>query len=379
MRKVLGWLVGAFGFFASACWLVYVGTYTGPRFSAPLSEWASTIAVLSMGVLSLVASILALRRPRPASLLLLIMAASLLVVWSFNLPRKSGPWPGLRVSGETEVWGWFLLLVVPGIFWYVAAGLAWPPTLSAPLNWWKRIAGVLLTFIAVAASLTILDLRSPYYSGCHGQPPLFAKQVAAEQAVFIARILASGYVHPAPEGRRPGVRNKQWALAWVANEFWGLPWWDKKIAILTVEDNSGRVRFPLSEDYFVDGYRPVGALTRFLPIFYTTCTHTGRLESAEPELRVMREGAPQNGIRIIGRTLRRNSEKWEPVPGAQVIVEGPSGRTIVVSDQNGVYDTREIPLQRYYIYGGGSRYPQCGAELRSLKVGDIRGCTVLVE
>ncbi|HZS26558.1 MAG TPA: hypothetical protein VFB76_04965 [Candidatus Angelobacter sp.] len=45
----------------------------------------------------------------------------------------------------------------------------------------------------------------------------------------------------------------------VEKQFWGLPWWDKKVILIALPLHDGGI-------YFVDGTRMQGLLTQFLPV-----------------------------------------------------------------------------------------------------------------
>ena len=136
----------------------------------------------------------------------------------------------------------------------------------------------------------------------------------------------------------------------------------------------------------MDGNRHSRRLTRHLPIFETQCTRTGLLKYSEIDKRVMREGAPKNGVRIMGYTLRRKpNHEWQKVPGAPVSISGPAGETIVTSDQQGLYDISGLPPGRYIVHGMDQKAgpywarPVCFWEGReSLKSGDVRECGLTV-
>jgi len=136
----------------------------------------------------------------------------------------------------------------------------------------------------------------------------------------------------------------------------------------------------------VDGSRHSRSLTRQLAIFETYCTRTGLLKYSEIDLRVMREGAPKNGERIMGYTLRRKPNyEWQEVPGVRVSISGPTGETIVTSDQQSLYDIPGLPPGPYVVHGMDQKagpywaYPVCLWEGRqSLKSGDVRDCGLTV-
>jgi len=73
----------------------------------------------------------------------------------------------------------------------------------------------------------------------------------------------------------------------------------------------GATGFNREETYFVGGNRHSRRLTRHLPIFEAQCTRTGLLKYSEIDMRVMREGAPKNGVR-----------KWDTLSAASPITNG---------------------------------------------------------
>jgi hypothetical protein len=140
-------------------------------------------------------------------------------------------------------------------------------------------------------------------------------------------------------------------LAVVQKSYWGFPWWDHKIVIFTffVRGGSG---FERGEVYFVDGDGSSRGLTQFLPVFETHCTRTGALKYPELDLRALSGGAPKNSVRIMGYTSRRTSTgEWEKVPGTSVGISGPTGETVVVSGQQGLYDISGLPPGAYSVHG----------------------------
>jgi len=109
----------------------------------------------------------------------------------------------------------------------------------------------------------------------------------------------------------------------------------------------------------VDGRRLPGALTRCLPIFETYCTHTASIADAEVDLRVLHDGPPRTGVRIMGQTVRLTSEhRWETVSKGKAVIGGPAGATVVESDEHGVYDVIGLPPGYYEI----SRLPASGTQ-----------------
>jgi hypothetical protein len=240
---------------------------------------------------------------------------------------------------------------------------------------------VLIFFVALARELLTPDIFE-----CHHVPQPFTAQQSPTQAVFIARAFSTGTLWPWAE--RPlheGTARRYWALALVQKSYWGLPWWDHRIVLLTFFVRSGS-GFERGESYFVDGNRWSRGLAQYLPIFETHCTRTGALKDSEIDLRVLREGASKNSVRIMGYTVRRMStNEWKKVPGVTFGISGPTGETTVTSDQQGFYDIAGLPPGMYFVHRTDPKavpygaHPICVWENQQyLKAGDVRECGVTV-
>lgn len=255
----------------------------------------------------------------------------------------------------------------------------------SPKRWTRRRKVLAVTFALILLFLgaTAWDLLTPAYFSCHYEPQPFAGTQSPKQAVFIARVVSTGILWP--RSREPlseGYPRRYWALAVVQKEFWGLPWWDHKIVLLTLFVRGGGF-LQSGETYFVDGNRWSSRLTRYLPVFEMHCTRTSRIKGAEIDLRALHDGPPQNSVRILGYTLRQKSpSNWEKTPGQKVGITGPSGEILVISDQQGIYDVSGLAPGRYIVHGTDARagpywaLPICIWD--SLKPGDIRECGVTV-
>jgi hypothetical protein len=92
-------------------------------------------------------------------------------------------------------------------------------------------------------------------------------------------------------------------MAVVQKTYWGLPWWDRKLVLLTFFVGGG-TGFERGETYFVDGNRESRWLTRRLPIFEIHCTRTVALKYAEIDLRALSDG-PHHGIYLPSHILKR--------------------------------------------------------------------------
>ena len=164
----------------------------------------------------------------------------------------------------------------------------------------------------------------------------------------------------------------------VQKTFWGLPWWDRKIVLLTFFVRGGK-GFKRGETYFVEGNRESRRLTRPLPIFEVHCTRTAGLKYAEIDLRALRDGPPKNSVRIMGYTYRRTSvnESTES-PSTKVGIRGPAGETTITSDSRGFYDIGGLPPGAYDVHGMDPQagpywaHPVCyWTGSQSLKTGDV--------
>jgi hypothetical protein len=388
-KKALSWLIAVLGAVSSVVWLGYVGYQIGPNPGAPLSGWLATGGLVLAGIAPLSGSFFALRSPKRAALVFLV-PVPFLVIW-FLL---SGPPPQLATTtteGTTTNAGAataiFSLLIFPGLFWLLTGRLGWPSALSRAPRLRGKVVATLLSALSVLAVAVCMDLYSYQMGGCGYSTPPFTKQLFPEQAVFTARVLRAGLLWPSESVAKKwqGSPKKYWALALIQKPFWGLAWWDRKIVVLTLR-TIPEDPFQRGETYFVDGRHLPGSLTRFLPVFDTFCSRTKRIKDAEVELRVLHDGPPREGIRIMGRTVRYTGHNLEPVPGIKVAVEGPSGRLIITSDSNGIYDVSGLPPGKYDIgrqLGDGKVYWQHPALLLGREgpthPGDIRDCTVFVQ
>jgi len=127
----------------------------------------------------------------------------------------------------------------------------------------------------------------------------------------------------------------------------------------------------LARRYFVEGQRSYAPFARVLPIIEPLdCGHTKSLEDAAVEVRVLRDGPPKSGIRLIGKVCKRDgccSISCTPVPGIGVSIDGPDGKMELVTDPRGVYDVIKTLPGRYTI-GSATAYETIETEL---KMGDV--------
>jgi hypothetical protein len=265
----------------------------------------------------------------------------------------------------------------PGIYWGVTDWLGWPPVLEAKLASKRVFAAVVLaSFLAcycgVCISVILLEGQISPFGDCSGGQSPFARQQFPDQAVFVATVIHLGY----PSKAYYGQKLSGWAVARVGEEFWGLPWWNSRVVIV-----AGGL-FADHKSYFIDGLRRGGVLSLGIPVVpLRMCGLSAQLRDSGVELRLLRAGPPKDGIRIIGRTIGRPPD-FSPLAGVPVVITGPRGGTVAITDWQGIYDVSGLPPGAYSIRAGRSdkyqRYDSCGRTRKNLVAGDVWGCTLWI-
>ena len=297
----------------------------------------------------LFASLATIQTPRRALGLFLLSAAVVTAcLLSPVLKRPSGFLvPALAVASAP-----FLLM---GLFWSMTDRFGWPPLLLVQtLSLRQRLTTIFVTCLLVAAldvpvTLVLAAWRSPLASfGCEKGPRLFAQPMSPRHAAFTARLIRVAHTQNV-SGRWVG----NWAIGSVEDRFWGLPSWWPHLVLLT--NNV----FWESETYFIDGGRSVGWLTSLIPIIEAgPCARTRPVIEANLELRVIREGLPKNGARIVGyvRGPERSRRLFEPpkapvaFPGARLTLTASTGTTIAATtDHEGFYEIDGLPPDNYTL------------------------------
>lgn len=250
--------------------------------------------------------------------------------------------------------GWSALLVIFGLFWLGSNKWGWSPLVS-PRPTSRRAR--LWILCATCAAIVLLDIvatlaftafgSSLWGPDCRGRA-LFSKPAFAGHAVFTARLVYVGHKNTDRLGWQAG----DWAIGVVKDRFWGLLWWNSHLVLLT------HSIFWQGETYFIDGRRPEGLLTRFLPIVEAgPCARTRPIVDATVDLRALHESPPAAGVRIIG--FVRKPEPWSqgltppkphtPVAGAKITATSLSGKTSTVTDQEGIYEIDNLAPDDYTL------------------------------
>ncbi|HZI56577.1 MAG TPA: carboxypeptidase-like regulatory domain-containing protein [Verrucomicrobiae bacterium] len=250
--------------------------------------------------------------------------------------------------------GWAAPLVAFGLFWLGTNKWGWPP-LAALRSTSRRRR--LWTVFATCAVVVILDITatlamtawqsSLWTPDCSGRA-LFSKPVFPGHAVFTAHLIYAGHQTTDHLGRQAG----DWAIGVVQDRFWGLPRWNSHVVLLT------HAIFWEGETYFIDGSRPEGLLTRFLPIVEAgPCARSRPIVDAAVDLRVLHEPLPASGARIIGYVRKPESRipgltsptPHTPLVGAKITATSSSGKTVAVTDQEGIYEIDNLPTDDYML------------------------------
>ncbi len=146
-------------------------------------------------------------------------------------------------------------------------------------------------FVLVLCDVLLLDSIFPGFSGdCGGTPAPFAVVRGPDHVVFTARIVAVCCAAPV----RAFPRFGGFAIAKVQKPYGGLPWWNSGIVFITPYLADCR------EPLFFDGYTHQGALSRLFSVVESRiCGRTALLRDAQVDVRVLGDGPPKSGVRII--------------------------------------------------------------------------------
>lgn len=387
LRNTISWTLAVLSIGYCVHSLADLGSVPTPR-----SHLFRSTSILLSVCLPLLASFVALRSRKRAAAFWLI-ASFVAIGWVASAKTSSIPF---EISlAEAHISRLFVniavLSIVNGLFWFVTDRHKWSPVVSNPITFPWKVALVLVSLLAVSIESVLMDLYAHDVGECHFAPQPFYKQQSPEQASFTARVVWTGMLWPEKRAAQqsPWSPKKYWALAIVQKHFWGLPWWDHKVAILTAVTNDVTEPFQHGESYLIDGRRSLGSITRFLPIRATFCTRSKKLRDAQLDLRILRDGGERDRVRIVGHTVRRTSKNtWEDVSGITVVAQGSSAKGVAVSDENGIYDIGGLPPGEYNVglqTASGKiiwqNAPDCMLYRwqQSLRPGDVRDCTVTVK
>lgn len=309
-----------------------------PTFAGYFEPELSRVAAIALlGFTSVVASIIALRQPRTASFIFLSAApiVGACFAWWLRFPFSEYEISLRRVV--LVFTGTSLLLLIPGAYWLATSRAGWASVIpkQREQTHWPLFIGIVLFVLCLFFGLIgSLYVDNKGYADCKPFPASFTPRFP-DHVVFVGGVLLNGNPsHPL-------------CLLRVRQRFWGLPRW-LPFAILR-----GCFDARDGSEYFVDARRSQGLITHSLPLVDRyPCSHAAPIDRAAADLRVLKDGPPKSGVRIIGTVHMDLSRTSEPARGVEVIITGPSGSTRTMTDQQGVYDTEGLPEGHYSVRVG---------------------------
>ncbi len=329
----LGLLEGLFGIAVVANMPAFPGEF--------VPEWPRVAGYGLFGFVALIATIVATWRPRPAGVLFTCVAPvmAFCLAWPRGRWSESGIWVHLAVFALASLW-----FFIPGIFWLITSRADWP-TVAPEFLTRTRSRLVLVTvcvflFCLGTGMYLSWHLPIPGWAGLDCKPyGLLSEPQPADRAIFTATVVASR--PPIPPFR---YSTASLSVLRVQQRFRGLPSWLPFVVL--------RLHLPKAdgEEYLIDARRSQGILMHFLPVFeYSPCSHTKALRRGTVELRLLQDGPPKSGVRIIGRVFKDTYRDNDLAPGVKVWITGPNGVVSTMADDQGVYDVIGLPAGHYSL------------------------------
>jgi hypothetical protein len=314
---------------------------------------------LLLGFTPILLACVATRNPKIASRLALWLALPFAILATVRLHLCSFYFP-VRLIFAT------LIVLLPGLFWLVAARRNWPLPLQTelfrPRPFLAASLVISLLFFLFLASVAVSFLL-PWWSpvgDCSGRP-LLDENGKPRALDFTATILFVGL--------KSFHGYSLSSLARVDERFSDSLWVIPRYVILRGSFHSS----DRGESFFVEGRRSLGPFTRFLPVIEPLdCGHSYRINDSGGIVarRILRNLPPRNGVRVIG-FIFTNWLNPKPVRGLEVLVKGPTGTNTVVTDERGVYDVVGLPSGQYTVeLPTKGVQPICALDLAKRAVGD---------
>jgi hypothetical protein len=352
LRKALSWLIVIQASVLGMLIIAIPGSQEHPP--------GMTVVILAVGIAAILGSFVATRNPKTAWRMVLWVSpvTPLLVGRFFPWGVKFGT---VIVTGAT---------LIPGFYWFFASRRNWPLPLEKPVFPNRPLLARFFTtalFAVLIISAVLVFFSLPWWPpiGDCGGRPLLNEQGAPRSTDFTAKVL---FVGP-----RTFQGFSLWAIARVEQRFSREPWSILNLVVL-------RNFFHPSDKFewfFIEGHRSRG-IARFLPVIERDdCGHSRPLKNAAVQLRILHDGAPRVGVRIIGRVydaplFTSPPERRTPSPGASVVITGPAVKTVVVTDDDGIFDVSGLPVGEYRLeVKGSNRASVSELDLREVPVVDV--------
>lgn len=302
--------------------------------------WATVPAVvlasIVTGLIPLCASLIAAFNQRLAARIYLCATPFALLL----IPLFPSEFGGML--GSTVAFGG--AVIIPGFFWWLASRRNWPSPiphlfLAQHKGFATSLAIGVLGLWTVGGFVGSLSLPWwPPLGDCSTRP-LLDEHGSPRNTDFTAKVLFVG-----PRSFRG---KSSWAIARVEERFSSPPLPNIVILRAFFEPSDKSV------SYFVEGRHSHGAFFSFLPIIeQVDCGRTRYAKDAAVPLRILRDGPPKSGARLIG--LVRIGSEYEgpsprPVPEIEVFIMGPGGPMVSVTDSQGVYDVHDLLPGQYIV------------------------------
>jgi hypothetical protein len=245
-----------------------------------------------------------------------------------------------------------LVLAIPVTFWRFAARFGWPVPL--PRSLWSIIAGnPFSSSVALLAVLAMVGVGSlslmpwlPPVGDCSGRPLLDERGVP-RGVDFTAKIILVGPRFPLGILRERSL----WSLARVHERFGPRSFKVPQFVVLRGFFEAA----DQSREYFVESTAGSDTvLGHLVPVVEPLdCGHTALLEDAGAWIRILREGAPKSGARLIGRVyvgVPYDHRGKRPAPGTHLNLDGTTGTITSIADADGIYDFRSVPPGTYTLH-----------------------------
>ncbi len=344
MKKALNWILAVSGALVGVLGLAFFGLQN-PSYATLDRWWFSFIAASALfALVPLLGSTLVALNKRGSAAVSFLLVVPLFARWAF-LNAEFDPY-------GSHLDAWFAgICIVLGLYWLIVRWREWPPLFSRSLSPRSIVINCLVALLVVVVldlSATFILVVRPYSLNldCR-RSAVFSGSTFGNGAVFTAHLIHVGH-----QARISNSWAGTWALAKIDEMFWS---WPLPRIVLLIAPEGGLI----GPDYLVDGRRPIGGVTRFLPIVeIRRCCRTQPLPDAGLELRLLRSGFPVRDVRIMGRVDRWVGKisrepfvatKYALVQGAQVEIAGPHGVIMATTDREGIYDVAGLPPGEYQV------------------------------